>query len=73
MGQEPSIYNSNKCLPVHDGFADSQVSLDGDGQGHVDGSTEGDWRHWVQEVDVKAGEDLEITKLVKVKGQFNKS
>ena len=42
--------------PVHDGLADGQVSLDGDGQGHVDGGAEGDGGHRVQEVDVETRE-----------------
>ena len=36
-----------KDLPAH-----SDVPLDGDSQRHVDGGTEGDGRHGVQEVDV---------------------
>ena len=32
--------------------AHGDVSLDGDGERHVDGGTEGDSRHGVQEVDV---------------------
>ena len=36
-----------KDLPAH-----SDVPLDGDSQRHVDGGTEGDGRHGVQEVDI---------------------
>ena len=37
--------------------ADSNVSLYSDSQGHVDGGTEGDGGHGVEEVDVQLGEE----------------
>ena len=54
--QSTSHAPSQLSIPVHDGLADGQVSLDGDGQGHVDGGAEGDGGHRVQEVDVETRE-----------------
>ena len=44
-------------LPVLMRSTNSDVSFNGDSKGHVDGGTEGDGGHRVEEVDVQLGEE----------------